>query len=286
MAPDPGLEKIIRQDSIRFFIVRVQDMIRLSKLPVPPTRVETHTLVYLTSGVATMKIGFENVEIRTNECMVVPAGKVFSYQKYEVNEGYICSLSPDFLLGKIGNNELLAELEFLNIWENPVIKPASKNAPYLRSLFQRILEEYTDNGLTKNQIIPSYLIAALCELNLAYRATSGKKGKTALALTNRFRELLQKHLSTRRLVADYAEMMNVSPNHLNKMIKSVTAKSPSTLIGETLVNEAKVMLLQTNAPVNEIASSLGLEDQSYFSRLFKKYEGITPLEFRKVIDMS
>jgi len=45
-------------------------------------------------------------------------------------------------------------------------------------------------------------------------------------------------------------------------------------------------LFQTNNSVNEIATELGIYDQSYFSRLFKKYESVTPIEYRKMIDKS
>ncbi len=286
MEPDPALEKLIWQNSDRFFIFRVQDMIKLSKLPVPPTRAETHLLIYLTSGTARMKIGFEEVQIWANECLIVPAGKVFSYQKFDSNEGYICSFGSDFLIGKIGNSELISDMVFLNVWGYPIIRPDSKIAPFLHSAFERILQEFDDNGPTNNQIVQSHLIAALCEINSAYRSPATTSSKTAFALTSRFRELLQKHLTTKHTVAEYAALLHVSPNHLNKTVKSVTTKSPSTLIGESLVNEGKVMLLQTNIPVNTIASNLGLYDQSYFSRLFKKYEGVTPQQFRKMIDMS
>ena len=81
-------------------------------------------------------------------------------------------------------------------------------------------------------------------------------------------------------------MLNVSPNHLNKAIKLITLKSPSDWIRTTLINEAKVLLFQTDFSIQEIASELGIDDQSYFARLFKKQEGVTPVEYRKMIDLS
>jgi AraC family transcriptional regulator, transcriptional activator of pobA len=81
-------------------------------------------------------------------------------------------------------------------------------------------------------------------------------------------------------------MLNITPNHLNKLVKTITGKSPTKWIDDTLVLEAKVLLYQTSLTINEVASEIGIYDQSYFSRLFKKYEGITPLEFRKKIEKS
>jgi AraC family transcriptional regulator, transcriptional activator of pobA len=286
MNPDPKLYTIIKQDYGRFFIVNVQDLIKLSKLPVPPTRASTHTIIFLTSGIATMNIGFQKVEIHKNECLIVPAGKVFGYDNYEVNKGFLCTFDNDFLLGKIGSNDLLKEFEFLNIWANPIIALDTQSAKYLQQTFQRVFDEYSKNGLKNTNIIQSYFIAALCDLQPIYKPHTNSKSKTAITLTNRFKELLHKHIKEKHLVTDYASMLNVSPNHLNKSIKEVTQKPATKWIDETLVLEAKVLLFQTNNSINEIASELGIYDQSYFSRLFKKYEGVTPLEYRKMIETS
>lgn len=81
-------------------------------------------------------------------------------------------------------------------------------------------------------------------------------------------------------------MLHISPNHLNKTIKLITSKSPSVWIRETLINEAKVLLFQTDLSIKAITLELGMEDPSYFSRLFKKQEGISPIDYRKMIDLS
>lgn len=286
MKPRPKLKQVIRHESGPFFIAPVQDLIRISKLPVPPARATTHTMIFLTSGMATMKIGFHPVKIHKNECLVVPAGQVFSYEKYEVNQGFISAFDSDFLVGKIGSNDLLKDFEFLNIWGNPVIKPGRKTATYMVNTLQRVFDEYAVNGLANSQIIQSYFLAFLCDLHLVYKPLSYSKSKTAISLTNKFKELLHKHIHAKHLVTDYANMLHVSANHLNKMVKEVTRKSTSRWIDETLIIEAKVLLFQTDYSINEIAAALGIYDQSYFSRLFKKYEGVTPLAFRKMIEKS
>jgi AraC family transcriptional regulator, transcriptional activator of pobA len=286
MEPDLKMQEIIRQDYGRFFIVRVEEMLRLSKLPIPPTRATTHTLIFLTSGIATMKIGFHQVEIYADECLVVPAGQVFCYEKYEVNTGFICNFDDNFLVGKIGNKDLLKDFDFLNIWANPIIKPTKAIAQYLAHSFQRILDEYSINGIKNQNIITSNFIAALCDLGYSYEPLSNTTSKTSILLANKFKELLHKQIKTNHLVSDYAALLNVSPNHLNKVIKDVTLKSPSRWIDEAIVTEAKVLLLQTNNAISEVAAEIGIFDQSYFSRLFKKYERISPLAFRKMIEKS
>lgn len=283
--PEPPLQEMMRPDFGRFFIVDVQELIKLSKLPVPASRSTTHSLIYLTSGEATMKIGFHDVCIQANECLVVPAGQVFSYDKYEQNQGYIAVFSSDFLIGKIGSKELIDQFEFLTLWGNPIIRPEPSSAPFLAMLFQRVQLEYQQYGLGSSLIQP-YFIAALCELNTAYQPLAQGKSTTSLHLTNRFKAFLHQYIRSKHLVSEYAELLHVSPNHLNKIIRDVTNQSPSKWIDETLVLEAKVLLFQSKLSISEIATELGLLDASYFSRLFKKYVGVSPLEFRKRIDLS
>ncbi|WP_298481216.1 AraC family transcriptional regulator [uncultured Maribacter sp.] len=274
-----------------FYIASLQDLTEISQPPVPPVKAKTHSLIFLTSGVLAMKAGFQPIRIHKNECIVIPAGKVFShsvenYNEGKEGEGFICGFSDDFLIGQIGSQDLLTSFEFLTVWGNPIIKLKNQAAKYLVHALRRILDEYATNGLHNKLIIQSHLIASLCDLNVDYQPLSNHKNRTAVTLTNRFIELLHKNINTRHQVSDYAFMLNISPNHLNKTIKLITQKSPSVWIRESLINEAKVLLFQTDFSIQEIASELGIDDQSYFTRLFKKQEGITPVDYRKLIDLS
>jgi len=284
--PDQNVRGLIRQDYGRFFIVPVEDMIMASKVPVPPTRSTNHSLIYLTEGVATMKIGPHSVEIGQDQCLVVPATQIFSYQKYEVNKGFLCHFNNEFLIGKLGSRELLKDFEFLTVWGNPVIHPSAETATFLRSAFHRILLEYAQNELTNTTLIQAQLLAALCDLNTCYLPLSRSRNNTSVSLTNRFKELVHRNIRQKHMVTDYASLLHVSPNHLTKIVREITGKAPSKWIDETLVTEAKILLLQTHHSIRQIAADLGIEDHSYFSRLFKKYEGTTPLQYRKMIEKS
>lgn len=286
MRPDEKMDALQQSDLGRFFIVRVQDMIRVAKLPVPPTKATGHTLIYLTGGQANMTIGSQSYTIYKDECLFVAAGQVFSFSTHDVNEGFLCNFSEDFIVGKFGKNELLREFEFLTVWGNPQLKTDPQTSGFAAHLLQRILVEYSGHALKKLDLIQSYFIALLCELNHAYAPLSGSKQSRAAMLTNRFKELVFENIRTMHRVGGYASLLHVTPNHLNKSVKAVTGKSPTKWIDEAIVLEAKVLLHQTAQSVGEIATALGISDPSYFSRLFKKYEGMTPGSFRKLIETS
>ena len=64
-------------------------------------------------------------------------------------------------------------------------------------------------------------------------------------------------------------------------MKKSTGRSVGSWIDIVRIQRAKRMLSETRLPIIDIASRTGLEDQSYFARLFKKETGLTPSAFRK-----
>ncbi len=282
--PSGELDSMLREGFGKFFIVKVENMYRLVKGPVPPSRSTTHSCIYLTQGEATMNIGSRVYTIGKDEMLFVPAGQVFSFRESDVNKGYLCNFHSDMLAGKFGGSDLLREFEFLRIWGNPKLRLDRSTSLFVRHIFSRMLFDYVRNGLRNLDIIQPYLITLLCEANRAYTPVVRSGKAAAVTIANRFNELVFAHFRSRRLVSEYAALLNITPNHLNKTIKAVTGKSPTQWINEAIVLEAKVLLGQSALSVSEIALEVGFDDPSYFARLFRKCEGITPSEFRRKIE--
>lgn len=286
--PADDLRGFFRGDFNKFLIMPVEEMYRHVHEDVPPSRSTTHILVYLTAGEGYMKIGHEQYTIEPGEMMIVPAGLVFSFEAYsesKFNKGFICTFHESMFTGKYYKPGVLNDFDFLKVWGDHVVrfsKPAAKDITWLCG---KLATEYAQNELGNSEVIRSYFLALLNEINAAYRPGAPVQN-TSVKLVNAFRELLLKHIRSVHRVGDYAGMLNVTPNHLNKVVKNITGRSASNLIDETLLLEAKVLLYQTERSVGDVAAEVGITDQSYFSRLFKKYEGVTPLQFRKMIEKS
>jgi len=110
--------------------------------------------------------------------------------------------------------------------------------------------------------------------------TDAKAHSAAEILTHRFMQAIKQHILKERSISFYADFLNVSPNHLNKCIKESTGKPASEHISDMILLEAKVMLKQTAHNISEIAIILGFENISYFTRVFKKHNGVTPKDYR------
>ena len=66
---------------------------------------------------------------------------------------------------------------------------------------------------------------------------------------------------------------------MSDMIKAETGKTAVDQINLFLIEEAKNLLLSSNASISETAYQLGFEYPQYFSRLFKKKTGVSPKEY-------
>ena len=72
----------------------------------------------------------------------------------------------------------------------------------------------------------------------------------------------------------------MSPSHLSRTFKKATSGSLTEYINKERISKAKELLQNTNLLTYEIAEAVGYKDATYFSSIFRKYEGISPSEYK------
>jgi AraC family transcriptional activator of pobA len=97
----------------------------------------------------------------------------------------------------------------------------------------------------------------------------------------KYLSLIDTYYKKEKLVAFYADQLNISPNYLNILCKKHFHVSATSLIHERLILEAKRILLTTERPIKAIAFDLGFYDVAYFSKFFKNQTRLTPRAFRE-----
>jgi AraC-like DNA-binding protein len=97
----------------------------------------------------------------------------------------------------------------------------------------------------------------------------------------KFSQLVEAHYIKHHNVADYADMLSITPKALSKKISKYSAKTPNDIIKDRIILEAKRLLIHTDLSVKEIGYQLGYEDPAYFVRLFTNQTESSPLLFRK-----
>lgn len=93
-------------------------------------------------------------------------------------------------------------------------------------------------------------------------------------------DYIYEHLHTKITVDTLAKHVALNPNYLSKLFKKETGQSISIYIQRKKIETSQNMLAHSDYSISEISSTLAFSTQSYFTEIFKKYVGITPLEYR------
>lgn len=99
---------------------------------------------------------------------------------------------------------------------------------------------------------------------------------------DRIIEYIKLHFNSELDIEKMVKFTGISYSYIRKIIKQETGKSVIDHINELRIEEAKKLLRQTNMKINDIALSIGYNNDQSFARFFKKIEGITPGEFRNI----
>ena len=249
-----------------------------SNATMPPHRSAIHSFFLLCSGTVLAEIGGKTYLIKERELVMIPAGQVFSIKYFENSQGYMGGFYPKFF----PNENLFAKYDFMRVWGSPKIELDNLSFSRQYPLFDRMYEEFVQDK-PNMEIIRAYMSAVLAEADAVYRKTIKEVVVHNNSICCKFLDMLFSGAEGAQImqVAEYARGLNITPNHLNKIVKGATGKSTSMWIEEAVMQRAKVLLATTDLPLSEIAARTGIMDQSYFARKFKKHEGVSPSEFRQ-----
>ncbi|WP_010522644.1 helix-turn-helix transcriptional regulator [Aquimarina agarivorans] len=100
-------------------------------------------------------------------------------------------------------------------------------------------------------------------------------------IVREFNFLVEKHFRSKHTVKEYAELLFKSPKTLSNLFLKMGSKTPLQYIQERKMLEAKRLLCYSALHIKEIAFEIGFDDIQSFSRFFKKYEGVSPSEFKE-----
>jgi AraC-like DNA-binding protein len=114
-------------------------------------------------------------------------------------------------------------------------------------------------------------------------------------ITTQFLDMLDQHIEDilagkinyAYKMKDFAKRLLIPPTHFINIIKLTTKRSPGDFLEERLMAEAKRMLTETSMSIAEICQKLTFHDIPNFAKVFKRFEGKTPGEYRsKVVFME
>ena len=216
-----------------------------------------------------------------------PLQKIF-LAKDELLTGYVIQFHGDFYCieyhkARVSCNGLL----FNNIYIEPSVNLTDTEEESFRSVCLDMLKEFTANE-PDDVVMRSYLQLFLAKSSsVKLKAMAGPSAeKVKDEQMEAFMQLLETNFLTLHKPADYAERLTMTPNSLSKKALKYYGKSPSLMIQERLILEAKKKLHLTRQSIKEIAYALNFSDEFYFSRFFKKFTKVSPQAYREQAGIS
>lgn len=215
--------------------------------------------------------------------------QVIEIKNLELEEdGFIMLFHEDYLLGHPMQSEI-QKYSFFDYETDEALHLAPKEEKVIARLFESIEAEYSNNqDEFSREIILVNIHSLLKYAERFYKRQFINRKELSGKTVTAFNKLLDDRIREDRLyreglptVADLASSLNMSPRYLSNALKMETGKTAQELIHIALINVAKNRLRESRDNVSEIALSLGFENMSYFSKLFKKEVGKSPKDFKK-----
>ncbi len=275
----PNLESApIRELHHLFHINRIESYIKKMTLPVPPHRKNVSDCIFLTKGHSVRTKGIDKYRFGKNQFFFLPAQQISSHEFISDDaEGYFIHFSHEIF--HTLSFRYLKNLPFLDLFGNPVVTIPDQLQQTILNIFLRLESIYKNFCRSDLDIVSWYIMALMTEAKRYIREEKGEKKNSASEITKNYKNLLSRYIYEKQSVNDYADMLNVSPNHLNKCVRQVLKKTAQALLKEMIIVEAKFLLRYSNLSTSEISYKLCDQTPSNFIRFFKQQTGITPKDF-------
>ena len=204
--------------------------------------------------------------------------------------GYTVLFSEEFFKAS-DRSESLQHSPLFKIGGTPILKIDEAQRQFLNTIFQKMIEEQKSDYVYKDDLIRNYINLIIHEaLKLQPSGDYDQHSNAASRLTSVFLELLERQFPIEssdnplqlKTAQDYANILHVHVNYLNRAVKDVTGKSTTTHITERIAGEAKALLQHTGWNISDIAYALGFEYPTYFNNFFKRLTGTNPKSLRAI----
>jgi AraC-like DNA-binding protein len=250
-----------------------------------PLKSNFYRMTITVTGSLNMRIGLDRYAHRPGTLAFTFPNQTFSTSDVSDDAfGYYMFFNAEFLNDIIPSIKIADEFPFYDVSGTPVFQIANEELENILALLMNINNELQHQKSGRDKAIKMYVYLLLLEAKRSCQRQNIGNAESFLQdsykLINRFRKLVAQHYLNKRQVNDYAQMLGVSANHLNKTVKESTGKTASEVIKEMILQEAKSLLLYTNNSVAEIAYRLDFSDPASFNRFFKTITNETPLVYR------
>ncbi|MFV8440878.1 AraC family transcriptional regulator [Flavobacterium sp. LB2P44] len=245
-----------------------------------PHRHNSYVLVFFTKGSGIHEIDFDVFSIQPGSMFFLQPGQMHHWDLSDDVEGFVILYSGEMYNLYFGKKTISDYPFYSSVDNKPEMVFDASESEAILPYFKSLISETLTNKMLKSDKIMNMLDSIHIEIARKYSARYLHKAHSYNVKIKTFEALLEQNFKTEKRASFYASALAITLKHLNRICNEILQKTSTEVITERIILEAKRMLMDRKFSVNEIATALGYDDYSYFTRLFKKHTGMTPSAFR------
>lgn len=265
-----------------FFSVQSTSEFRKDLIPATPH--QWYTILILTQSNGELAIDDYKLMLNNPIAIFLTPGQYIHFSDNSASQGYVISFNQEFYCIEFHDSDVSCNgLLFLNNFDSVKIHLNEQQLSIFTNMAKEMIAEMETKTPLHDEMLKNLLKNLLIRSNRLFREqmSMGVVDDTSIDFARKFSNLVEKHFKGIKQVENYAQMMNIAPASLTKKLQKHGIDSPSRIIKNRVITEAKRLLMYTDKSIKEIAAIIGYDDQFYFSRLFTKETGISPSEYKK-----
>ena len=260
---------------------------------VPAGRVRPldHGLVIICiAGVAQFEYDGHTVQLSKNDLFLLMA--------HSVVEKFMSSVDFDcrelwFSRGEMWNMNMYVKnslADLLPLKHNPKVTLSDVDAALFETYFKQLSYHIRNSSQLlypeiTHSIVGAFLLEVLSVLRrgnnmLKDNNLINNSGLHGRKLADRFVQLVEQSDGRIRRVDEFAQMLNVTPKYLSKLLMDTMHRKPSVIVAFFTLQAIENRLRYTDMTMQQIADDLHFANASFFGKYFKEHSGMTPMEYR------
>lgn len=236
-----------------------------------PSGISQNILIYCIEGKGWLEIPAGRFEVNPNHYLIIPANMPHKYGADEDNPWTIYWMhfkgSQSIYFSSVLSKQAKSFVNYAIFLEERI--------RVFDSMYKNLEGGYSLDNLLYSSISFQYFLASLSFADKFMSGLHAEKDQVDVSIT-----YMQDHLDKSLTLEQLAASVNLSVSHYSSIFRKKTGYSPIIYFNHLKIQRACQYLLFTTLRINEIALKLGIEDPYYFSRLFTKIMGISPMEYR------
>ncbi len=245
-------------------------------------------LIYIVDGTGLQYINKNKFNYRKGNLFLITPQDVAAFEIATPTQFFFLRFNKHYIAAKqTKDKDAVQRMEY--ILQNASHRPGcilknKADKPLIASLIEAIVKEDTDRQLYHSKIIEQivHTVIIVVARNIALKLPKNIKENTGEPVLDLLHYIQENIFEPGNLKAEkLGKHFNISLNYLGRYFKKQTGETMQQYISSYKLRLIETRLLHSDMRINEIAYELNFADESHLNRVFKKYKGMSPSEFRK-----